>query len=84
MDMTVDQTGKDRQASSIDSLSALGNANVLFQPYVQDAGAFKEEGAPLNPEAQAVQNADLADGNGHGASLMGMVTMTPPMMSLSL
>ena len=63
---------------------ALGEPNIPFGPDGLDAGALDEEGASLNPVTEAVQNADVTDGDGHGASLIGMVTMTPPMMSLSL
>jgi hypothetical protein len=84
VDMAIDQAGKDGQAAAVDSLRALGESNVLFRPDGLDAGALDEEGTSLNPVTEAVQNADVADGDGHGASLIGMVTMTPPMMSLSL
>jgi hypothetical protein len=84
VDVAIDQAGKDGQAAAVDSLRALGEPNVLFRPDGLDAGALDEEGTSFDPVTEAVQNADVADGDGHGASLIGMVTMTPPMMSLSL
>ncbi|SLM43389.1 hypothetical protein NSND_60822 [Nitrospira sp. ND1] len=84
VNVAIDQAGKDGQAAAVDSLRALGEPNIPFGPDGLDAGALDEEGASLNPVTEAVQNADLTDGDGHGASLIGMVTMTPPMMSLSL
>jgi hypothetical protein len=84
VDMTIDETGEDRQATAVDALRAFGETDCLVGPDGRNAITVNYESAALQLVAPAVENADMANGNRHGASLIGMVTMTPPMMSLSL
>lgn len=82
--MAIDEAWKDRQATAVDALCTSGQTDRLIRSDGDNAITLDHDGASLNLAALAVEDAGLADGDGHGASLIGMVTMTPPMMSLSL
>ena len=84
VDMAIDETRKNRQATAVDALCPSRQTYGLIRSGSHNAIAFNHDRAALNLAALAVQDTNLSDGDGHGASLMGMVTMTPPMMSLSL
>ena len=84
VDMAIDETRKNRQATAVDALCTSRQTYSLIRSGGHNAIAFNHDRAALNLAALAVQDTNLSDGDGHGASLMGMVTMTPPMMSLSL
>ena len=84
VDMAIDETGKDGHAPAVNALRASRQTDRLVGPDGDNAFSLDDEGSAFNFSALTVEDANLADGNGHDASLIGMVTMTPPMMSLSL
>ena len=74
----------DRIQKAIETARALGDTDGALGSGRQDAGIVDHEGALFKPPAEAVEDSDVPDCRNHGASLIGMVTMTPPMMSFSL
>ena len=83
MNVTIDQAGKDRQSSSIDPLGSFGRPDVPVRTDRHDACTFDHKSASLKAMTQTIQNSHLPKRDGHGVLLIGMVTMMPPMMSLS-
>ncbi|ULA66142.1 MAG: hypothetical protein LZF62_50127 [Nitrospira sp.] len=84
VDMAIDEAGEEGQAPAVDASGASRQTYRVVWSDGHNAIPFNHDGASLNFPALAVEDANLADRDSHGASLIGMVTMTPPMMSLSL
>jgi hypothetical protein len=84
MHVAIDKSRQDRESAAVDPARASRDTNVLIWTNGCNAALLDDERSSLKASAEAIENASLTNGDRHGVSVIGIVTMMPPMMSLSL